>query len=745
MTYASSRAGRTMVQSLSGVASLLKREVWVWPIVAVVLLASVGWFLRSAIERTMKESLTSELETLRDVEVASLRTWLDDQRGYAESVANQLTTRQLIGEIVGDPLAASPAAVPTEKFDPKPAGSGGEAAANTDPATLSAELTRLLAPELAQHAYDGYVLVDRQMRVRAACDLDTVGSASSANKSLAPIELEEHPEHAEFAARVLAGASTVSRPLPSVLPVRDHQGRRRTGTPVMYAAAPVRDENLRVIAALAFRVAPDREFTKILQRGQTGESGETYAFDAQGMMLSSSRFEEDLVLLGILPDEDGVRSILRVLVRDPGGDLTAGFRPLLRRREMPLTRMVASAAAGESASDVEGYPDYRGVQVVGAWHWLEDYCFGVATEIDAAEAYRPLTILKRTFWGLFALLALSSVAIFLFTLQVSRLRREAQRAAIEAQELGQYRLEQKLGAGAMGVVYKARHAMLRRPTAVKMLEPEKVTDEAVQAFEREVQITSQLCHPNTVAIFDYGRTPEGLFYYAMEYLDGIDLQQLVEQYGPQPVGRVVSLLTQVCGSLYEAHTLGLVHRDIKPANLMVGRRAAEPDVIKVLDFGLVKSSDDDNKQKGMAGTPLYMSPESIQSPDTVDARSDLYAVGAVGYFLLTGKPVFEAASLSELCRKHMQEAPVPPSKRLGSALPEELDDIILACLDKSRAKRPQTARDVVIRLQRVPSVDDWGVEAAELWWNQHERGDSPRRKLGGTTVSRDHAATIDHG
>ena len=177
-----------------------------------------------------------------------------------------------------------------------------------------------------------------------------------------------------------------------------------------------------------------------------------------------------------------------------------------------------------------------------------------------------------------------------------------------------------------------------------------------------MQITSQLNNPNTVAIYDYGRTPEGVFYYAMEYLDGIDLQSLVERYGPQPVPRVIHILHQVCGSLYEAHSLGLVHRDIKPANIMLNRRGGEPDVVKVLDFGLVKALDDQKQagltqQASLTGTPLYMSPEAIQLPNSVDARSDLYAVGAVGYFLLTGQPVFEADNVVDLCQKHVATPP----------------------------------------------------------------------------------------
>ena len=185
--------------------------------------------------------------------------------------------------------------------------------------------------------------------------------------------------------------------------------------------------------------------------------------------------------------------------------------------------MAESATQGISDVDVEGYNDYRGVPVVGAWSWLPDYGFGVTTEQDVAEAYHPLTILKRAFWGLLVLLMATSIAILVFSVMVSRLQRKAREAAIEAKQLGQYQLEEKLGEGGMGVVYRGKHAMLRRPTAIKLINADKVTERSIQNFEREVQITSQLNHPNTVAVYDYGRTPEGVFYYAMEYLDGIEL------------------------------------------------------------------------------------------------------------------------------------------------------------------------------------------------------------------------------
>jgi len=230
-----------------------------------------------------------------------------------------------------------------------------------------------------------------------------------------------------------------------------------------------------------------------------------------------------------------------------------------------------------------------------------------------------------------------------------------------------------------------------------------------------------------VAIYDYGRTPEGVFYYAMEFLDGITLQALVERYGPQPEGRVIKILSQICGSLFEAHSQGLVHRDIKPANIMLNRRGGEADVVKVLDFGLVKAVDEHQRSgltgaNTMTGTPLYMSPEAIQTPNLVDARSDIYAVGAVGYFLLTGRPVFEADSLVLLCQRHVSETPTSPSLRRGQPVSEELESALMACLEKNRARRPQTARDLAQMIARSPAAGSWTLDDADAWWGRHERG-----------------------
>jgi hypothetical protein len=294
----------------------------------------------------------------------------------------------------------------------------------------------------------------------------------------------------------------------------------------------------------------------------------------------------------------------------------------------------------------------------------------------------------------------------------------------EARQLGQYTLEEKLGEGGMGVVYRARHAMLRRPTAVKLLPAEKARAHGVQRFEREVQLTAQLSHPNTVAIYDYGRTPDGIFYYAMEYLEGINLEVLVRDFGPQPPARVAHLMRQVAGALGEAHGVGLIHRDIKPANIILCQRGGAPDVAKVVDFGLVKDLDDVRAPEVSAlnvikGTPLYLSPESIRSPETVDGRSDLYALGAVAYYLLAGRNVFEAATVIEVCSHHLHTPPEPPSHKLGRPLPAQLEALILACLEKEPVRRPASAQALVDALLACDDVGTWGEAEALAWWRQN--------------------------
>jgi serine/threonine protein kinase len=315
---------------------------------------------------------------------------------------------------------------------------------------------------------------------------------------------------------------------------------------------------------------------------------------------------------------------------------------------------------------------------------------------------------------------------------VSRVIYGLQRTVREAMQLGNYTLEEKLGEGGMGIVYRARHAMLRRRTAVKLLPPEKAGEQAVARFEREVQLTAQLTHPNTVTVFDYGRTPDGIFYYAMELLGGASLEEVVALDGAQPPGRVIHVLQQVAGALSEAHAIGLIHRDIKPANIYLCEQGGEPDIPKVLDFGLVKEVNAGGgvgltQADTITGTPLYMSPESIRAPGTMDGRSDLYALGAVGYYLLTGGHVFEGNTLVEVCGHHLHTTPQAPSQRLGRVVPEDLETLLMECLEKEPSKRPETAAVLRQRLRRCGAFGEWDVERARLWWSDHSARIQERR------------------
>nr|MBA3498957.1 serine/threonine protein kinase [Deltaproteobacteria bacterium] len=292
-------------------------------------------------------------------------------------------------------------------------------------------------------------------------------------------------------------------------------------------------------------------------------------------------------------------------------------------------------------------------------------------------------------------------------------------------------------------VYRAHHELLRRPTAIKLMRPDKVDAETLDRFEREVQHMSQLTHPNTVAVFDYGRSPDGVFYYAMEYLDGIDLENLVAKYGAQPGDRAIAILTQVCGALQEAHNRGIVHRDIKPANIILCERGDVPDVAKVVDFGLVKEitpHGDPNQTGRIFGTPMYLAPESMTAPDLVGPASDLYALGAVGYFLVTGKPVFEGKTALDVCIQHATAIPVPPSQHAPSVSPE-LEALLLRCLSKEPKDRPSSARELAALLRAVPVAGTWGEAEATQWWRDLKAGPSLATSTTGTmTITVDIAA-----
>jgi tRNA A-37 threonylcarbamoyl transferase component Bud32 len=340
--------------------------------------------------------------------------------------------------------------------------------------------------------------------------------------------------------------------------------------------------------------------------------------------------------------------------------------------------------------------------------------FAINPQLDEGEL-APVTVQCTL-----VLIVPAAIAVFAAS-RAAALQRRAFEAERRAEQIGQYALKRKLGAGGMGEVWLAEHGLLKRPCAVKFIRPDLAAHPATAArFEREVQAVTGLTHANTVRVYDYGRTEDGSFYYVMEYLDGPTLEQLVREAGPLPPGRVMYLLRQVCGALGEAHGAGLIHRDLKPANVIVAALGGQRDVAKLLDFGLVQdlSADADDRltRTGtVLGTPAYMSPEQAAGESALDARGDVYGLGAVAFFALTGRPPFLGKSLGQLLAAHRSEPP-PPLTDLRSDAPADVAAIVARCLAKDPNDRFQSAAELDRALAQCGCANDWSAESAAKWW-----------------------------
>jgi len=317
---------------------------------------------------------------------------------------------------------------------------------------------------------------------------------------------------------------------------------------------------------------------------------------------------------------------------------------------------------------------------------------------------------------------------FLFNKRLFRMHQASQKA----EDMGSYQLDFLLGKGGMGEVWRARHKMLQRDAAIKIIRPEILANQGGRQaetlrkrFEKEAKATASLRSPHTVALFDFGMSRDQSFYYVMELLDGVDLQTMVERFGPMHPGRVARVITQICDSLEEAHRQGLVHRDVKPTNLVLCRLGMNYDFTKVLDFGLVKTLQSSGAttlmtMEGQAtGTPAYMAPEVAMGAENVDQRADLYGLGCVAYFLLTGQLVFNEPTPTALALAHVQKVPVPPSQRVETAIPASLEALILQCLEKEPEKRPRSAQELARAIEAATDIPAWGREEATRWWTLH--------------------------
>src|SRR5208283_2241905 len=413
----------------SSVASVLTRtqgflrtQLWVWPLVAAVVLVSLGVWLRVKMEGATKQQIADTLQTILNANTEALRAWSSDMRSDAEDVADDNRVRELAAGLLQQ-AKSSPQVQATLLMSPQ----------------LS-ELRDHLKPILERRGFTGFVVLDTNFMVLAAMRDQLVG-------------MQRPPGNAEALASCLAGKSLVTQPFPSVQMLPDQQGNLRAGVPTMFAAAPIRSTDGQVIAILGLRIEPDTDFTRILATARSGKTGETYAFSRDGRQLSESRFDDQLKRIGLIPDTTEARSTLTLELRDPLVNLNDGKQSPRRRAELPLTRAVREALDGHDGADTDGYRDYRGVPVVGAWTWLKDFDIGLVTEMDRTEAFRPLRILRLGFWSIFGLLLVGAVLVYVLMRLANRLQTAARKAALKAKQLGQYALDDKIGEGAFGAVY----------------------------------------------------------------------------------------------------------------------------------------------------------------------------------------------------------------------------------------------------------------------------------------------------
>ncbi len=321
-----------------------------------------------------------------------------------------------------------------------------------------------------------------------------------------------------------------------------------------------------------------------------------------------------------------------------------------------------------------------------------------------------------------------------------------------AQKMGSYQLVAPLGKGGMGEVWRAKHGMLAREAAVKLIRSdrgERGSEEALERFEHEAKVVASLRSPHTIQLYDFGVTDDGALYYAMELLDGMDLDRLVTMHGPIPPERVVHFMVQACHSLVEAHEVGLVHRDIKPANIFATRNGRDVDVIKVLDFGLAtkpvaeRIPDARVTHEGtIIGTPAYMAPEQVLGDATIDGRADLYTLGLVAWFLLTGRDVFQATSATQVMFAHVHVEPEAPSLHAKMPIPPELEAVILKCLAKKREDRPATAEVLANALRAIPFATPWTRERALAWWATHGAGPASEASTKAAAIADTHASPL---
>ena len=549
---------------------------------------------------------------------------------------------------------------------------------------------------------------------------------ASWQKDRADIGSPVHPSGAANLARAMAGETVIFGPQR----LKNHSEGfvPETDGPVMAVIVPIEDADGKIIATMLVRgLQTFDEFDGIFRRLAIGSTLDAYAINRDGIMVTDSttavalatqfRFDypPDQIAGNLRVSDPGLKvASYRFTHDDPDAE-----KPVeVRRSICPVTVAVAGATGDKSGVRTEPYVNYAGEKVVGAWRWLDPWQFGIIVEQDAAVAFGPSRLVRFSFLLLGSLL---SVTAFLAAARLAQTS-TAEHAAIHP--LSRYEVVSELGSGGMGVVYRGRHLQLGRDVALKLLRNDRHSDDDRKRFDREAKLAASLKSPHSVMIYDYGHSPQGEAFCVMQLLGGLTLQEAVARGGYQPVGRVLSIVRQICDALAEAHGMNLLHRDIKPQNVMLSLDPSVGDWVVVFDYGLAKPLEPDSNvyqtsEAIWSGTPMYMAPERFREPTKLDPRSDLYSIGCIAYYLLAGRPPFIESQPESLFSLILTEQPIGIAIHRGEEIASEVSAMVMKCMSKNVDDRYKTVAELARDIDRLRLDHPWTVDEAKVWWSHH--------------------------
>lgn len=534
-----------------------------------------------------------------------------------------------------------------------------------------------------------------------------------------------HPSGAGNLARAMAGETVVFGPQRLSNQIAGFQPE--ADAPVMAVIVPIKDSAGQVIASMLVRgLAIFDDFNHIFAGSTSAGQIDAYAVDRDGVMLTDSPHAQWLAAQSRLDTTpDAVATVLRVA--DPGGPITPGNAAMIQRQIRPVTIAAAGAVgrlAGNEISNrspslrIEPYNNYAGESVVGTWRYLPRWQMGVIVEQASERAFAPARVVRSSFLLLGSLLTLTA---FLAATKIAKTS-TAQHAAVHP--LSRYEIQEQLGSGGMGVVFRAHHKQLGRDAAMKVLRGDRQNKQDRLRFDREARLAASLSNPHCVQIYDYGYSDEGEAFCVMQLLHGLTLQEVVARSGHQPIGRVLFILRQICDALAEAHSLDLLHRDVKPQNIMLSLDPSVGDWAVMFDFGLAKPLQPSTgiyqtSETIWSGTPMYMAPERFRQPGVMDPRSDIYSVGCVAYYLLSGRPPFIESDPESLFALILSEHPIGIAIHRGEEVPDEINQWIARCMAKRADDRFKTIEEASRVLDRLRGMYPWSVDEARVWWDVH--------------------------